>query len=192
MANESDNRKCILTNEIRNKNKLLRFTVLPNGDFVPDFNKKFGGKGVYISNSKSILEKAFKTVRIGKILHCNVNPYPELSELVEKILSAKGLEALNLARKSGNLVLGFDKVKENIMKNKVAFVVEANDAGKDGKEKMEALCKDIKKFVLYDSATLDKAFNRETTVYAAVLKSEISAMAYENLKRYENYLTDKI
>lgn len=188
MQKELETRKCIITGEIKPKNELLRFTLLKNGDFIPDFNKKFSGKGIYVSNSKSILEKAFKTVKIGKILHCNVNPYPDLAELIEKMLASKGLEALNLARKSGNLILGFEKVKDCILKNKAAFVVEAADAGADGKEKMNALCKNIEKFVLYDSGTLDKAFNHDTTVYLAVLKSEISAMVYENLKRYENYL----
>ena len=188
MVKELERRKCIMTGEVRPKSELLRFTVLKNGDFIPDFNKKFSGKGVYISNSKSLLEKAFKTVRIGKILHCNVNPYPNLAELVEKMLAAKGLEALNLARKSGNLILGFEKVKDCIIKGKAAFVIQASDAGADGKEKIDALCKNTEKFVLYDSATLDKAFNHDTTVYSAVLKSEVSAMVYENLKRYENYL----
>lgn len=188
MAKELETRKCIITGEIKPKNELLRFTLLKNGDFIPDFNKKFSGKGVYISNSKSLMEKAFKTIKIGKILHCNVNPYPDLASLVEKILAAKGLEVLNLARKSGNLVLGFEKVKDSIIKGKAAFVVEAKDAGNDGKEKIGALCKTLEKFSLYDSATFDKAFSHETTVYLAVKKSEVSAMVYENLKRYENYL----
>lgn len=188
MAQELENRKCVLTGNIRKKSELLRFVLLKNGDFIPDFNKKFSGKGIYVSNSKSLLENAFKTVKLGKILHRNVNFYPDLPELVEHILAAKGLEALNLARKSGNLLFGFEKVKESILKNKVAFVIEATDAGADGKEKMASLCRNMEKISVYDSATFDKAFNRDTVVYMAVLKSEISAMVYENLKRYENYL----
>lgn len=188
MVKELETRKCIITGEVKAKRDLLRFTILANGDFIPDFNKKFSGKGIYISNSKSLLEKTVKTVKIGKILHKSVNIDTNLAEMVEHILAAKGLEALNLARKSGNLILGFEKVKENILKNKVAFVVEARDAGVDGKEKMSVLCKNLEKFIVYDSETLDKAFNRDTVVYLAILKSEVSAMVYENLKRYENYL----
>lgn len=188
MAEELENRKCILTGNIRKKSDLLRFVLLPNGDFIPDFNKKLSGKGIYISNSKSLLENAFKTKKIGKILHRNVNYCQNLSELVENILANKGLESLNLARKSGNLLFGFEKVRESILKDKVAFVIEATDAGTDGKEKMASLCRNLEKVIVYDCATLDKAFNRDTVVYLAVLKSEISAMVYENLKRYENYL----
>ena len=188
MAEELETRKCILTGKIKPKDELLRFTVLKNGDFLPDFNKKLGGKGVYISNSKSLISGHKKDVKIGKLLHKPVNTNPEIPELVEKILAAKGLETLNLARKSGNLVLGFDKIKEQILKDKVAFVIEAVDAGADGTKKMSELCRDLEQFRIYDSATLDRAFNRETVVYLAVLKSEISTMVYATLKKYATYL----
>ena len=188
MTEELETRKCVLTGEIKPKNELLRFTVLKNGDLVPDFNKKLGGKGVYVSNSKSLLEGIKKDVKIGKILHKPAKTDPSLPDLVEKILAAKGLESLNLARKSGALVLGFEKVKEQIIKNKVEFVVEATDAGADGAKKMSELCKNIEQLKIYDSATLETAFNRETVVYAAILKSEVCNMVYTNLKRYETYL----
>ena len=61
MQKELETRKCIITGEIKPKNELLRFTLLKNGDFIPDFNKKFSGKGIYVSNSKSILEKVFSS-----------------------------------------------------------------------------------------------------------------------------------
>ena len=112
----------------------------------------------------------------------------DLPDLIEKLLAAKGLEALNLARKSGNLIFGFEKIKEQIIKNKVAFVVEATDAGADGKQKMFELCKNIEIVSIYDSATFDRAFDKEMVVYIAILKSESSANVYEHLKRYEDYL----
>ena len=188
MAEALESRKCILTGETKQKSELLRFAVLPDGSFLPDFNKKLGGKGVYLSNAKSILQKATENPKMGKVLHKKVNLDKNLPELVEHILSAKGLEALNLARKSGSLVLGFEKVKEGITKNKVAFVVEATDAGEDGKKKMDALCKNLEKFVLYDSETLDKTFDRENVVYLAVLKGDVSSMVYDKLKFFESYL----
>ena len=51
-------RKCIATGEILEKEKLLRFVVLPDNTVVPDFKKKLNGKGVYVKISKKHLEKA--------------------------------------------------------------------------------------------------------------------------------------
>ena len=53
----------------------------------------------------------------------------------------------------------------------------------------ELECKKLaEQLKIYDSATLETAFNRETVVYAAILKSEVCNMVYTNLKRYETYL----
>ena len=188
MAEELETRKCIITGEIKPKSELLRFTVLQNGAFIPDFDKKIGGKGVYVSNSASLLKNIDSDFKIGKILHKPVRKTLPLAEAVDKILADKGLYALNLARKSGNLVLGFEKIKEQILKNKVSFGIEATDAGSDGKKKMSEMCKNIEMFSVYNSAVLEKAFDRETVIHVAVLKSEISTMVYENIKRYRDYL----
>lgn len=188
MAEELENRKCAFTGKTKSKSELLRFTLLKDGNLIPDFNKKLGGKGIYFSNSKNMLETMVKTAKLGKILHKPIKVDPNIPFIVEQLLAAKGLEALNLARKSGNLVLGFEKIKEKILKNKVAFVVESTNAGTDGKQKMSELCKNIEILTIYDSQTFEKAFSRETVVYLAVLNSEITSMVYKHLKRYENYL----
>ena len=108
--------------------------------------------------------------------------------MVEDILAQKGLDALNLARKAGSLVLGFEKVKDIVNKGKAAFVIEASDAGEDGKQKIATIAKNLEKFSLYDVATLDKALGRDNTVYLVVIKSNISSMVYDTFKRYQTFL----
>ena len=135
MSKELETRKGVLTGQILPKSELLRFIVMKNGQMLPDFNKKLGGKGVYLSNSKKLLEELIaKKNPLNKILHQNVVISPELPQMVEQILFKRGLEAVNLARKAGDLVLGFEKAKESIVKGKAAFVIEASDAGEDGKQ----------------------------------------------------------
>ena len=82
----------------------------------------------------------------------------------------------------------FEKVKEVIQKNKVDFIIEARDAGEDGKEKIAFLAKNIEKFNLFSIDELDRALNKENTVHIAVLKSDMSRNVYENLKKYQNFL----
>ena len=61
-------RKCIATGEILNKEDLLRFVMLEDNTVVPDFKKKLPGKGIYVKNAKSILEKAINNNLFGKRL----------------------------------------------------------------------------------------------------------------------------
>ena len=106
---------------------------------------------------------------------------------MENLLKQKALESLNLARKSGALVTGFEKVKEVIKKNSAEFLIEAKDAGSDGKEKMVLLAKNIEIFNLFSIDELDMTLNRENTVNIAILKSSVSKMVYNNLKKYQNF-----
>ena len=190
MAKELETtRKCILTGQILAKEDLLRFVLLKDGRLVPDFNKKLEGRGIYISNSLQLLQGLTVKSPLNKILHTNVVIDTQLPQMVQQILYKRGVDAINLARKAGDLVLGFEKVKETIQKGKAAFVIEASDAGDDGKQKIAAMAADkVEKFSLYDVDTLSKALDRENTVYLVVKKSPIAMMVKQALKRYQTYL----
>ena len=187
MVTTNPNRTCLLTGEEKNQEELLRFTLTPDRQVVPDFNKKLPGKGFYLTNSKTVLEEAIaKNVfrKFGK--HTGV--IPNLPEVVENILKNRAFEAINLAKKAGVLVSGFDKVKENLSAGKVAFVLEAADAGADGHNKIKAAAGDTEILTLFEIEELDKALNRVNTVHIAVLKSKMADMVYNQLQRWQNFI----
>lgn len=190
MAKEAEIRKCLLTGEVKSKEYLLRFILLRDGTVLPDFNKKLDGHGFYISNSKKLLEGLVVKNPLNKILHTKTVVGADLPQMVENILCNNGLNAINLARKSGDLILGLEKVKDIIAKGRAAFVIEASDAGDDGKQKIATMAKDVEKYVLYDVATLSKALNRENTVYLAVKNTPMSNMVRLALKRYQTFLNE--
>ena len=191
MTKVAETRKCVLTGKIMPKEELLRFVLMSDGTVLPDFNKKLGGHGFYLSNSKKMLsELAAKANPLNKILHTKTIMSEDFPQIVEQILYKRGLDALNLARKAGDLVLGFEKVKDIIAKGKAAFVIEATDAGEDGRQKIAAMAKDLEKFTLYDVASLSNALNRENTVYLAVKKSSMSVMVRSAFQRYQTFLNE--
>ena len=176
------------TGEVKPTEELLRFVKTPDSQLVPDFNKKLEGRGLYVSNSKKLLAHALEKNLFMKSLHLSLKISEDFLDQVEHLLYQRGLNALNLARKAGALVTGFEKVKTNIEKNKVAFIVEASDAASDSSQKMGAVSKNLETIKIYTSQDLDTAFNKETTVYIAVLKSDISKMVYQNVKKYQTFL----
>ena len=189
MTQELETRKCVWTGQVKDKTELLRFVVLKNGACLPDFNKKLGGRGVYLSNSKQLLTELVQQKKpLNKILHKDVIMAEDTPQIVEKILSKKALDAINLARKAGDLVLGFEQVKESITKKKAAFVIMAVDAGADGLHKIEETAADLEIFCLFDIDALSAAINRDNTVYLAIKKGEMSTMVRQALKRYQTFL----
>lgn len=54
MKENNSNRTCLVTGEEKNKEELLRFTLTPDRQVIPDFKKKLPGKGFYITNSRAV------------------------------------------------------------------------------------------------------------------------------------------
>ena len=187
MATTSPNRTCLFTGEKKPQDQLLRFTLTPDRQVVPDFKKKLPGQGFYMTNSKRVLENAI-TKNVFKKFGKHTTVMPNLLEIVENILKNRALESINLAKKAGVLVSGFDKVKEKLGAGKIAFVIEAADAGADGHNKILAAAKNVEILTLFSIEELDKALNRTNTVHAALLKSEMAQMTYNQLQRWQNFI----
>lgn len=194
MSQELENRKCILTGSVQNKEDLLRFVLLKDGTLLPDFDKKLSGRGFYFSNSKQLLEdlvnknKESSKNPLNKVLHTKVLIPDDLPEMIEKILEKKALNSLNLARKSGTLILGFEKIKEAVLKKRVAFIITALDAGVDGKSKLKKIAGDLQKVELFTTEVMSAVLNRDNTVYLAIVKGNTEKMVYKALNKYATYL----
>ena len=170
-------RKCIVSGEI-----------LENNMVVPDFKKKLPGKGVYVKNSKITLQKAVNNNLFSKVAKKSVKVNNELVIQTEDILFKQALNAISLARKAGSMVSGMDKVKEALKKNNVAFLLEAQDAGADGHNKIMSLAKNIEVFNLFKIEELDKELARDNTVHLAFFKGDMSNSVRETFVRLTSFL----
>jgi len=189
MAKEEDiTRKCIVSGEVKEKQELLRFTLAPDNAVIPDFNKKLPGKGVYVCNKKTALSKAVEKGLFAKALKVKAKADMKLVEMAEAILRSRGLASINLARKAGVLITGFEKVAEAIKRNKVAFVLEANDAGEDGHQKILSAAKGIEVFGVYSTEELDKALDKINTVHVAFEKGEMASSVRNDLERFKSFV----
>ncbi len=188
MKQETENRKCIVCGEVKEKEQLLRFTLTPDNQIVPDFKKKLPGKGIYVSVSKAALLKAIEKNLFAKAVKKNVKVSADLVQTVENILKKKGLESICLAKKAGDLITGFEKVSEKLKYGKIAFLIEAVDAGADGHQKIVSVAKGLDVFALYSVEELDKALDKVNTVHAALLKGDMASLAHRDLMRLQSFL----
>lgn len=185
---EEKERRDIVSGKVMDSTDLLRFTLTPDNVIVPDFKKRLPGKGIYVACSKSSLQIAVEKNLFAKATKKNVKLSQNLVEMVENLLRKKGLEAICLAKKAGDLLTGFEKVAEALKKSKVAFLLEAKDAGEDGHEKLLSLAKNMEVFMLYEVEELDKALDRVNTVHVAFLKNDMAKMVYNDLKKLDKFL----
>jgi predicted RNA-binding protein YlxR (DUF448 family) len=180
-----------VTGEIKDKSQLLRFVLTPDNQIVPDLYKKLPGKGLYVSNSYALLMHAIEKNFFAKILKKKVKVDKELLQIVENILHKSTLNAISLAKKAGNVVIGLDKVLEALKTQKVLFVVVATDAGEDGLKKLQHLTAQMPVYRLFSVEELDKTLDKGNTVYLAFLSSKMSEMVRDNFEKLSEFLKDK-
>jgi hypothetical protein len=189
MSRETVERKCIYEGVVKPISEMLRFVELNNA-LLPDFNKKLPAKGMYITCNRFMLEKAIEKKLFHKVSRHNLRISEDFVDNVEMLIKQKALNSINLARKSGGVICGFEKVKEAVKKNSVKFIIEATDAGRDGKEKVAFFAKSIEIFNLFSIDELDVALNKENTVHVGVLKNSMSDTLYQDLKKYQNFIVN--
>lgn len=78
-------RKCIVTQEMKPKQALIRIVHNKDGEVFVDPSGKKNGRGAYISNSLEVIEKAEKSKVLDRHLHTNVDEtvYQQLKQVIE-------------------------------------------------------------------------------------------------------------
>jgi len=172
-------RRCIVAGEVMPEEKLVRFVADPDGNVVPDIAAKLPGRGLWVSATREAITKAAEKNLFARAAKDNVKAGPDLADRTEKLLAARMLADLGLARRSGALVLGFDNVLR-ALDGRVApaLLIEASDGSADGKRKLfgAAHARDMKPVIIecLTSAELGVALGRENVIHAAVQPGGLS------------------
>lgn len=172
-GSRSRERRCIVTGEVREEARLIRFVVSPDGRVTPDVAAKLPGRGMWVSAERELLERAIAKNHFSKAAKVNVTAPADLADLVERQIVQRMLGDLGMARRSGALVAGFDNVVRALEgRQPPSLLVEASDGAADGRRKLVgiALAKGAKPAILdcLSSAELSLALGRENVIHAAL------------------------
>lgn len=166
-------RRCIATDQVRPVDSLVRFVVGPDNTIVPDIDGKLPGRGLWVAAERSAFEKAVAKGGFAKAARMAVSVPPDLVERVEGLLVARIKASLGLARRAGQLALGYDNVAR-AFDGKIAprLLVEASDGAPDGRRKLAAAaCRHGLRIATLDclsSAEMSLALGRPNVIHAAV------------------------
>jgi uncharacterized protein len=161
-------RRCIVEGEVKPVSQLIRFAVSPQGDIVPDLDATLPGRGLWVSAQRLAVDEAVKKRRFAKAAKAQVRAEADLADLVETRLRAKCLDLLGLARRSGDLITGFEKVKAELATGNAVVLLAATDGAADGREKLSRLAMDLPVVTLFDVADMSLALGRENVVHAVL------------------------
>jgi uncharacterized protein len=166
-------RRCIVTRQALEKPAMIRFVVDPEGRVTPDLKERLPGRGLWVTATREALDQAVARHAFSKAAKQSVKVAPDLTERVAELAKREVAELLGLARKSGQLVAGFEKVEAAIRANRttgrVRVLVAARDGAEDGRGKLARLAgSGVEICAPLTAADLAQALGRENAVHAAI------------------------
>ncbi|MBT9383880.1 RNA-binding protein [Pseudooceanicola sp. CBS1P-1] len=175
-------RKCIVTGESQPKGGLIRFVVGPDGSVFPDILEKLPGRGIWVSADRAAIETAAKKKLFSRAAKQPVTVPDGLADMVEKLLLRHVTDLLALARKSGDAVTGYEKVKDWLAKEEATTLIQASDGSGRGKSKLSTPYKGHYIGWLTQNE-LGLAFGREFVIHAALGTGGLSKRVVEEAAR---------
>ena len=159
---------CIFTGEKQHRSELLRFVVGPEKVVVPDILGCLPGRGFWLKSSKKVISAACKKNIFSRYARTSVTVPEDLVDMVESLLRRRCLEIFGLARRAGQMVGGYEKVKLILLAEKVGVLFMASDVAHDGKNKIDRLVVDTPIINCFSGCELGAAVGRERLAHAAV------------------------
>jgi uncharacterized protein len=184
---EDPERRCIVTGESQPKAGLVRFAVSPEGEVVPDVLGRLPGRGIYIVADRAAIEKAAKKGLFARAARRAVKVPEGLADLVEALLLRRVTDLLSMARKAGDAVTGFEKVKDWLVKGQAKVLIQASDGSpreasrlhppqaKDGGEASFIGC--------LTAGEMGLSFGRERAIHGALAAGGLTTRVVEEAAR---------
>lgn len=179
---------CIVTREVADEERLIRFVRSPDGEAVPDLRGDLPGRGVWVSLSRAKLAEAQRKRLFSRGFHAETRAADTLPELVGGLLRKAALAYLPLARKAGQAVCGFMKVSELCGRGGARVLLHASEASEDGRRKLAAAAgPEVATVNLFTGIELDLAFSRSNVVHAALARGGLADKFLAAVRRIETY-----
>ncbi len=176
-------RKCIATGESQPKAGLIRFCLDPDGVVTPDVLGRLPGRGFYVSADRAAIEKAAKKGLFARAARQPVKVPEGMADLVEDLLLQRVVDLVSMARKASGAVMGYEKVKDWLVKGKAATLMQASDGSERGKTKLSPPEGNGGFIGVLTAGELGLAFGRERAIHAALAAGGLRTRVVEEAAR---------
>ncbi|MEO0785693.1 MAG: RNA-binding protein [Pseudomonadota bacterium] len=187
----SPERECAVLREVRPQSEMIRFVLAPDSAVVADIAGKLPGRGVWVTATRETVKAAVDKGVFSRRFKAPAKAAEDLADQVAEALATRCVSLIGLAKKSGQLIIGFDQVRASLRKARPAWLIEASDGAEDGRTKVYSLAKalygDVKVVGALSSAELGMALGREGVIHALLQPGPMVnswAIAYGRLKGF--------
>jgi predicted RNA-binding protein YlxR (DUF448 family) len=184
-------RRDIVSGEVMDEARLVRFVAGPDGTVVPDLARKLPGRGLWVAADRASVETAAKKGLFSRAAKAKLAAAPALADQVESLLRRRLLSGLGLARRAGDLTSGFEKVSAAISAGRAAWLIEASDGAADGRRKLRAVVRKQSRppgvIGVFSSTELGLALGLENVIHTAFLAGRAADRWTEDVHRLSGF-----
>lgn len=183
-------RKCIVTGEEAPKSDLVRFVVGPDGVVFPDLEARLPGRGLWVKAARDVIETARKKKAFARAARSQADAPEDLADQLESQLVARCVGLLGMARKSGSVVSGYEKVRAYLLEDRAGLLMAAREGAIGGRRKLRNCAPELKEWALLDGAELAQALGREAVVHVAVARGPLADRLAGECRRLDGFRSD--
>ena len=186
-------RFCVATRAVRPVEYMIRFVIAPNGEAVADLKQNLPGRGVWVTATRSALDRALKANAFARGFRRDVRLAGDLVPRTERLLENAALDALAVARKAGLVAMGFAQVETALKREAVIALLHAAEAASDGVKKLDSALRQsrqsgsVRIIRILTTGQLDLALGRPNVIHAALLAGRASETFMARLRRLERF-----
>ena len=181
-------RRCIVSGETKNSAEMLRFVIGPGDEVVFDAAGKLPGRGLWLSARLDMVKTAAAKGAFARAAKARAKVAETLVDDVTRLLKNRCLDRLGLARRSGDLVQGFDNVRASLKAKTPGLLIEAADGGEDGREKITRLAPDVPVVALFTAEEIGHAIGRDNAVHALIAPGKMAQAFLRDASRLAGVL----
>ena len=180
-------RRCAVTGETRPVHEMLRFVVGPEDLVVFDVARDLPGRGIWLSATRDVVNTACAKGRFAVAGSGRARVSEALADEVERLLARRCLDGLGLARRAGDAVTGFEKVKAMLASSAGGVLLGAADGADDGRNRLRALAGGATVVDLFTNSELSSALGRENVVHAAIREGGLARRVVQDSARLAGF-----
>lgn len=180
-------RRCIVTRTAAPREGLIRFVVGPDNALIPDLAENLPGRGLWVTASGEALATKGLAKAAARSARQKVTVDPDMVGLLDRLLTTRCQSLLGLARRSGAVESGFDKVRDHVVSAQAHLMLTASDSdGRDGQElarRVQALSHPVRVSRALTAAELGRALGKERQVHVSVARGSLADRLCRDLDR---------
>ncbi len=150
---------------------------------MPDVLERLPGRGIWVSADRGALDAAMRQGLFGHAARRRVSVPDTLPSDVERSLARRLTDRISMARKAGQAVAGFERVKEWLGRGEARILFQAADGSDRGKSRIRPPGGRGSHFEILTATELGLSFGRERVIHAALGRGGLTDLVREDAIR---------